>query len=184
MKYSVEIYNNSPDNKARFVLGTKGLNPLFVLGLNPSTADENKPDMTIPKTMTFAKNAGFDSFVMLNLYAQRTPVPENVDKTLNKLLHQENIEKIGELLSNYKKCSILSAWGETINIRPFFSKCLKDINDSINHLDIEWLKIGSLTQSGHPRHPSRAAYKYGLTKFDLKYYLKEQLNEPIYTTGI
>jgi len=32
------------DKKLRYVLKKEGNNPLFIIGLNTSTADENKPD--------------------------------------------------------------------------------------------------------------------------------------------
>ena len=53
-QYHVDIYKVNDDNSLRFVLGTKGLKPLIVLGLNPSTADDCKPDLTISKIIGFA----------------------------------------------------------------------------------------------------------------------------------
>ena len=66
MTYDIKIYSNGPDNKSRFTLGTTGKNPLCVIGLNPSTADETTPDLTIKKVMIFAEQSGFDSFIMFN----------------------------------------------------------------------------------------------------------------------
>lgn len=171
MKYQIDIYKNNPDNSARFALGMAGKNPLFVIGLNPSTADDKKPDMTITKIRTFAKNANFDGFVMLNLYAQRTPFPDQLDIKLNTSLHQENMQHIVQCLEAYKHCSILAAWGATLAVRPYVSQCLSEIKTTIDHLSVTWLKIGDLTQGGHPRHPSRAPYAQGLTLFDMLYYL-------------
>jgi hypothetical protein len=171
MTYNVKIYDISPDNLSRFSLGTNGTNPLFVIGLNPSTADDKIPDRTIKKVMTFAENGGFDSFIMLNLYAQRTPYPDNVHDKIDSSLHRENVNKIVALLQFYDNPTILASWGQTIKIRSFFIDCLKDIYEATKKQNINWLKIGDLTVSRHPRHPSRAPYKLGLTNFDMIEYL-------------
>jgi len=171
MTYDIKIYDISPDNQSRFTLGTFGKRPLFVIGLNPSTANDIVPDRTIKKVMTFAENAGFDSFIMLNLYAQRTPYPNLVHDKLDSLLHKENIERINSTLCLYDNPTILASWGETIKIRPFFMECLRGIYNSTKHLNINWLKIGDFTVSRHPRHPSRAPYKSGLTDFNINEYL-------------
>lgn len=172
MKYQIDIYQNNPDNSARFALGTVGKNPLFVIGLNPSTADDKKPDMTITKIRNFAEKANFDGFIMLNLYPQRTPFPDQLHSELNTALHQENVQHILQCLKGYEHCSILAAWGATLAVRLYVSQCLTEIKTAMNPLNVTWLKIGDLTQGGHPRHPSRAAYALGLTPFDIASYLK------------
>jgi hypothetical protein len=172
MIYNIKLYDITPDNHSRFTLGTFGAKPLCVIGLNPSTADDKIPDLTIKKVMTFAEQAGFDSFVMFNLYAQRTPYPEKVHDKIDNSLHKENIDKIVSTLSQHKNPTILAGWGQTIKVKPFFIDCLNDIYNSTKNQNISWLKIGDLTTSKHPRHPSRAAYKLGLTTFDIKNYLE------------
>ncbi len=172
MIYEINLYEIRPDNLSRFTLGTIGEKTLFVIGLNPSTADDKIPDLTIKKIMTFAEQAGFDSFIMFNLYAQRTPYPEKIHNKIDKSLHKENIEKIVNILSQHLNPTILAGWGQTIKVKPFLIDCLNDIYNSTINQNITWVKIGDLTVSKHPRHPSRAAYKLGLTKFDITNYLK------------
>ena len=172
MIYDIKLYDIRPDNLSRFTLGTIGAKPLCVIGLNPSTADDKIPDLTIKKVMTFAEQAGFDSFVMFNLYAQRTPYPEKVHDKIDNSLHKENIDKIVSTLLQHKNPTVLAGWGQTIKVKPFFIACLNDIYNSTKNQNISWLKIGELTTSKHPRHPSRAAYKLGLNTFDIKNYLE------------
>ena len=176
MTYNINISDQRLDNQSRFILGTSGKKPLFVIGLNPSTADKEKSDMTIKKIMTFAEQAGFDSFIMLNLYAQRSTYPKLVHDEIDNDLHNENIEKIIATLSKQKNPSILAGWGETIKVKPIFNKCLIDIYDATQNQNIKWLKIGELTKSKHPRHPSRAPYKFGLTEFDIKAYISKLIS--------
>lgn len=176
MIYNIKIYETTLDNRSRFALGTTGEKPLFVIGLNPSIACDKEPDLTIKKVMKFAENGGFDSFVMLNLYAQRTPFPENMHNKLDIKLHERNLGVIVSTLKQFQNPNILASWGETIRVKPFLIKCLFDIYYSTENINITWLKIGNFTKSNHPRHPSRAPYKMGLTKFDIKSYLEDKIN--------
>ncbi|MGI6319696.1 MAG: DUF1643 domain-containing protein [Bacteroidales bacterium] len=173
--YQIDLYKNSKDNSLRFVLGSKGLNPLIVIGLNPSTADENKPDMTISKIIGFATRNNFDGFIMLNLYPQRATSPDNLDVKMNSNIHAENIDAIFNSLKDINEISILAAWGEPIKKRDYLKNSLSDIYDSISHLNINWLQIGAMTTTGHPRHPSRAAYDLGLKHLDIKQYISSLL---------
>ena len=172
MVYDIKIYETNSDNSARFSLGTIGTKPLFVFGLNPSTADNRVPDKTIKKVMKFALIGGYDSFIMLNLYAQRTPKPDKIHHIMNCTLHYKNIEKVIRTLQTVKNPTVLASWGQTIKIRPFLFDCLKDIYEATITQKIEWIKIGELTTGKHPRHPSRAPYKFGFTKFDINEYLR------------
>lgn len=172
MKYEMTICEpeiTNPD--LRFILGTKGDKPLLVFGLNPSTADGTKPDTTISKVRKFALLNGFDSFIMCNLYAQRTPYTSCLHEIMNEELHKKNMSTIKYLLQIEKDFSILAAWGEIINIRSYFIFCLKEILDLTNEKDFSWFKLGSLTKTGHPRHPSRIPYNSELTPFDVDSYL-------------
>ena len=171
MTYAITIYDHSPDNSSRFTLGTSGTNPLFVIGLNPSTADDKKPDLTISKVIGFANRHGCDSFVLFNLYPQRTPYPDNLHATFDSNLHNENVSRILTALQERDNISFLAAWGATITVRQFFKKCLADIFAQTKNKNVKWLTIG-LTKSGHPRHPSRAGY-CTLTDFNIENYLKQ-----------
>jgi len=173
MKYDIKIYeptNTNPD--FRFALGTKGINPLFVFGLNPSTADDKKSDRTISKIMSFASLNNFDSFIMCNLYPQRATHPSSLDKKINLILHKQNISIIKSLLNNHTNFSILGAWGNNILDRYFLADCLKDIFNLTKDKN-NWFKLGELTKLGHPRHPSRISYQLKLTQFDIYTYINK-----------
>lgn len=171
MIYKPDIYVINTDNSCRFVLGTTGLKPLYVIGSNPSTADDLKPDRTITKVTRFAKQHGFDSFIMLNLYPQRTAYPDKLAKTLDHELLQLNIKHILTCSKSTIEPTFMAAWGGTIQVRPYFKTCLNEIVEATRKNSMKWVKIGSFTKSGHPRHPSRATYAFGLTDFDIASYL-------------
>ena len=92
MNYTINIYETDSENTARFILGNKLEKPLFVVGLNPSTANEKVPDPTIRKVMGFAERKGFDSFVMLNLYPQRATNPNDLHQDIDNNLLSENLK--------------------------------------------------------------------------------------------
>ena len=75
----------------RYILGTRGQKPLICIGVNPSTAEPGNLDNTLKSVERIAKNNGFDSFVMFNVYAQRATSPDDMDKTLDPRLHRENM---------------------------------------------------------------------------------------------
>jgi len=171
MKYNITIYTPAKTNdEFRFLLGNPGKKPLFVIGLNPSTADNKKSDPTVTRVMGYATRNNFDSFVMLNLYAQRTPYPEKLHVQMNDQLHADNLFHILSTLNDRNDISILAAWGQTISVRKYLKSCLRDLFKETQNKNITWWKIGNLTKTGHPRHPSRGAYQ-PLTKFDIQEYL-------------
>lgn len=90
MDYKITHYKINSNNTYRFVLGSSGQKPLFVIGLNPSTADDKKPDKTIRRVMGFAEGNGFDSFVMMNLYPQRATKPTDLEKQLDLEILNKN----------------------------------------------------------------------------------------------
>ena len=64
----------------RYILGEKdilnkgeiGSNPLIVIGINSSTAKPGDLDNTIKRVVKKAKEYGFDSYIMMTVYPQRT----------------------------------------------------------------------------------------------------------------
>ena len=173
MVYDIKIYLKDENNANRFVLGSINKNPLFVIGLNPSTADENKPDPTIRKVMGFAEGNGFDSFVMLNLYPQRATKPADLATDICEINHSKNLMEIENILNSVSEPKILASWGEKIRERKDLSECIKSIHKITKDKNIEWLKIGELTKSGHPRHPLYPSYSLGISNFDIDKYVEK-----------
>ena len=94
------IYSASPDDKYRYSLGTKGKNTLYCFGINPSTATPEKYDPTIKKVANNARQKGFDSFVMLNIYPLRATNPVDLPDTTLMEEHEQNIQIILDLIKN------------------------------------------------------------------------------------
>lgn len=74
----------SGDRRYRYKLWRRwpwsGPNPKMALfvGLNPSTADENKSDPTVARVIKFAKRWGCGGVYMMNLFAFVTPYPKEL----------------------------------------------------------------------------------------------------------
>jgi hypothetical protein len=54
---------------------------VLFIGLNPSTADEVKDDHTIKRCMSYAKQWGYGGLIMANLFAYRTPYPQELKQS-------------------------------------------------------------------------------------------------------
>jgi hypothetical protein len=113
------------------------------VGLNPSTADENADDPTIRRCVRFARDWGFATLKMVNLYAYRSTDPRNLRLCApSDAIGPENDHVLSIVFGGSDL--IVAAWGVRAGpervaevmgwpIRP--SVCL------------------GLTKDGHPRHP-------------------------------
>ena len=63
----------------RYILGTRGENPLICIGINPSTAQPGDLDNTLKSVERIALGNGYDSFTMFNVYPQRATDPNAMD---------------------------------------------------------------------------------------------------------
>jgi hypothetical protein len=168
--YNTNYYKNNSDNTARYVLGLDGINPLVVIGVNPSTADEKKPDSTIVRVMGYMQRNSFDGFLVINLYPERSTNPDNLSKEFNQQLHKQNLLYIEDVLSKYRNATILVAFGDLISKRSYLKGCFNDIIAIASKYNPTWKQIGDLTKRGNPRHPGRGSY-LKLTDFDINHYI-------------
>ncbi len=146
------IYVNSIDNSSRYVLGTVGNKPLVCFGINPSTAEPDNLDRTLESVDRLAKSNGFDSWIMLNVYPQRSTDPNLLHRSLDKELHIRNLNEIESILKEYKPV-IWASWGTLIEKRKYLYSCLKDIVELTKKYDCNWISIGKISKYGHPHHP-------------------------------
>ncbi|SHL08167.1 DUF1643 domain-containing protein [Xylanibacter ruminicola] len=157
----------------RYALIKEGKNMLYVFGVNPSTATDEKADPTMRKVIRFADINGFCGFAMMNLYPLRSTDPYALPHNIDFKLHQKNLQKIKEIIGNNKNPVVVLAFGNPINATTYLKDCLKDIVDLLQPLNPKWKQIGEPTKLGNPRHPSRAAYSMGINDFDVYEYIKK-----------
>lgn len=171
MAYEINTYIKNEDDSARFVLGYDNTNPLIVIGVNPSTANDQLPDATIRRVLGYVRRNELNGFLMLNVYPQRATNPDCLSKEYNELLHKQNLEHIENVLKAHPNSIVLVAFGDTILKRSYLKQCFDDIAQAILKHNPQWKQIGNLTTQGNPRHPSRGAYQ-DLNNFDILQYLK------------
>lgn len=175
IRYNVKqwLYVPNDYDEYRYILGTKGDNPLICIGINPSTAAPDNLDNTLKSTERIALGNGYDSFIMFNVYPQRATRPEDMDKELNEALHKENMKAFQYILSLYKneKPSVWAAWGTLVEMRPYLKRCLRDMVDIGEKCGARWFSSGAISKKGHPHHPLYLKKDSKLDNFDIKSYL-------------
>ncbi len=175
IEYNVEDWLYVPNHygEYRYILGTKGSNPLICIGINPSTAAPNDLDNTLKSVERIALGNGYDSFIMFNVYAQRATKPDDMDTELNEALHRENMKAFRYILSLYKeeKPSVWAAWGTIVEMRPYLKDCLKEMLQIGKEFDAHWYSSGAISKKGHPHHPLYLRKDSGLDLFDIEGYV-------------
>lgn len=157
----------------RYLLGRLGNKPIIVIGINPSTATSDSKDNTVKRVERRILNNGYDSYMMCNLYAQRSTYPKTIDKNFNEILHRENIKAYRWVFENLEVTpTIWAAWGVNIEVRSYLRDCLMDIFDLSTQYNSNWILAGK-TKKGHPRHPLHLPESIKFETFDISEYLKK-----------
>lgn len=156
----------------RYILGTRGNNPLICIGINPSTAQPGDLDNTLKSVERIALGNGFDSFIMFNVYAQRATDPNDMEQTCNLQLHKENLEAFRYVLSISEKPAVWAAWGTIIEKRTYLPQCLQDMLAVGQAYGAKWYCAGSISKKGHPHHPLYLRKDEKIRPFDIAAYLR------------
>ena len=173
-----DVYDRSrwlyvPDfySEYRYILGTRGKNPLIAIGINPSTAKPDDLDNTLKSVERIALGNGYDSFIMFNVYAQRATDPDQMEKEFNTDLHRENMKAFEYILNLSPHPHIWAAWGTIILKRPYLPLCVRDMIALGEKYGAEWFTCGTRSKSGgHPHHPLYLRKDLPLDSFDITTY--------------
>lgn len=166
-----DLYSQSDDNSQRFVLGRAGKRMLFVIGLNPSTATQEKSDTTVAKVEHVAEISGYSGFAMLNLYPVRATDYNTLPEQALAGAIERNAKEIAVALGEEPMPTIWAAWGNPIAARRFFPQSARLLAQQLKTTNAKWMHFGELTACGHPRHPSRLAYSWTFSGFDIHSYV-------------
>lgn len=139
----------------RYILGKQGEKTLFVVGLNPSSANENKLDPTTRIIEKIALNHGYDGWHIINLYPLRCAKPSHLPKRRKVDVYNENLLFIEKyLLDNYQSVgTVCLGWGNHIEHYSYLKEARDAILTMLTHYDFKLNCLG-VTQAGHPIHPS------------------------------
>lgn len=159
-----EINPNTSKEVGSF-LKKKGGKRLICVGVNPSSANADFSDPTLRSVQRIAMLNNYDGWLMLNLYPQCTPNPDNLDEQILEVLHKENLKYIREALHAcgifLDKKTVWAAWGNSIERQGYLINCLRDINAILEQLGFSWISFSRnmqgqqrcATNGGHPFHP-------------------------------
>lgn len=172
--YDIDEWLYAPNfySEYRYILGTRGKNPLICIGINPSTAQPGDLDNTLKSVNRIALGNGFDSFIMFNVYAQRATDPDAMEKECNLALHRENLEAFRYVLSISEKPAVWAAWGTIIEKREYLPKCLLDMLEAGEEYGAQWYCAGKCSKKGHPHHPLYLKKDEKIRPFDVAAYLR------------
>ena len=174
--YDIEKWLYAPNfySEYRYILGTKGQNPLICIGINPSTAEPDNLDNTLKSVERIAHGNGFDSFIMFTVYAQRATNPDTMEKECNLSLHRENLKAFRYVLSISKTPTVWAAWGAIIEKRDYLADCVRDMVAVGQEYGANWCCAGAISKKGHPHHPLYLRKDEKIKPFDIEQYLNSR----------
>lgn len=123
---------------------------LYVM-LNPSKATELANDPTIERCERRARQLGYGSFGVVNLFGLRETSPAK----LKAARAPEGPENMGEIEAAVAQCNhVLAAWG----VHGVHRNQCEIVTPRLRKLGKPLFHLG-LTMQGHPRHPLYISYK-------------------------
>ena len=172
-EYDIQKWLYCPNfySEYRYILGTRGKNPLICIGINPSTAKPDDLDNTLKSVERIALGNGFDSFIMFNVYAQRATNPDTMEKVLNPRLHAENLKAFRYILGLSQHPTVWAAWGTIIEKRDYLPGCVWDMVKAGEEQGARWVCAGAISKKGHPHHPLYLRKDEKIKPFDIEAYL-------------
>ena len=154
----------------RYILGTRGDNPLICIGINPSTAEPDNLDNTLKSVSRIADGNGFDSWIMFNVYPQRATDPNDMDKVPDRALCDENLRWLRAVLAETEP-TMWAAWGTLIEKRDYLPGLMREMVALTREKNIPWVTFGKRSKKGHPHHPLYLRKDSTPEPFDVENYL-------------
>ena len=133
---------------------------MMVVGLNGSTADENRNDPTITRLMWRAGTDDFGGLFMVNLHAYCSTNPSDLLNIIDPT-GPDNDLHIRKLLEKLNGGKVICGWG---TYGGYFQERVKAV---VALLPSE-LYCWGMTKNGQPRHPLYVPYSQPLLNYSLQ----------------
>ena len=111
---------------------------------------------TLKSVERLANANGFDSWIMFNVYPQRATNPNDMDKTPDRTLCDENLRWLQAVLAQTEP-TMWAAWGTLIEKRDYLPGLMREMVALTREKNIPWVTFGPRSKKGHPHHPSTCA---------------------------
>jgi hypothetical protein len=143
-----------PKPEYRYALGRLGMkagafNPLVVIGMNPSHANELISDATVKNVVAASIELGYTGWVMLNLYPERASSPSTLG-AFDQRASDENCSVITHVLAGNEISEVWGAWGDLPNAT--IRRAKPGVLQALSALGTRVFYFGDLTAKGEPRH--------------------------------
>jgi len=134
----------------RFVIGRPGENTLLVVAMNPSRAADDFSDRTVNKIIKTAGSLGYDGWMVMNTYPERSTDAGNLGPFSPELIEQ-NIAHLKDIVAAHNITEVWGAWGDPKhdNLRLGATA----IRNALDELAVKIFYFGNITLLGNPRHP-------------------------------
>jgi hypothetical protein len=133
----------------RMAHGSGAPNPLFVLGMNPSYADEVASDVTVNRVIAASAQLGYSGWLMLNLYPERASSPAKLH-AFDQAMSDDNCSVIEYFINEFGVREIFGAWGDLPNAT--IRRAKPPVLRTVASLGARIFYFGQLTGKGEPRH--------------------------------
>ena len=123
---------------------------LTVILKNPSTASAERSDPTVGKVEAWARKNGFGRIRYVNLFALRSPYPEELNAhSYRVMVGRENDAWIEKSLDGADV--VLAAWGNPNGVdSEKYDKRIAEVSRLLKGVRVR--ALGPPTRLGHPRH--------------------------------
>ena len=141
---------------------------ILVIMLNPSTANENKPDPTCKALMNLCDWNGYNFITICNLFSLRTPNPSKLNDNIDEANDTQNNDKLRLCIGQFDE--VLCAWGNAKKIKErakYLTRVYK-VEDMLNGKKLK--KIGKgLVDNRFPYHPYSFCFKRSADKYKVQF---------------
>jgi hypothetical protein len=134
----------------------KSLPRVLFIGLNPSTADDQRDDPTVRRCIGFASEWGYGGLILVNLFAYRSTDPNGLTE-VDDPIGPENDRWIS--VEQAKADRVVAAWGNHGVLLNRDTAVLESLNQAY---------CLGITKAGCPRHPLYIAAGTRMKKINTK----------------